>query len=121
MSGYGVSPQTLQETAQGINDAIGELKSLGIAESGEIGRGFSGLSLRGMQVGHQGLEKAFGDFCERWSWGVRTLVQDGNEIAARLHLSAGEYHDAEQYASGTFKDLTNDIAGDPHKSNEQVE
>lgn len=121
MGGYGVSPEMLRQTAKGINDAISELKALGIAESGEIGRGFSGVSLRGMQVGHQGLEKAFSNFCERWSWGVRTLVQDGSEIAARLHLSAGEYYDAERYLSGTFKDLTNDVAGDPHKSDDEVE
>lgn len=122
MSGsYGVNPDDLKKTADGINATIGELKGLGIAESGEVGRGFSQISLRGMQVGHQGLERAFSDFCERWSWGVRTLVQDGSEIAARLHLSAGEYHDAEQYAIGTLKDAANAAVGDPHKSDGAVE
>lgn len=120
-AGYQVNPDALKETGKGINDAINELKSIGIAESGEIGRGFSNISLSGMQVGHEGLQQAFDDFCERWSWGVRTLVQDGNEIAQRLHLAAGEYHDLEQYGAGVFKDLAGDLVADPHKTDEQFE
>lgn len=120
-AGYEVSPSALQETAKGIDDTIGHLKDLGIEGTADAGRGFSQMSLRGMQVGHQGLEGAFNDFLDRWSWGVRTLVQDGNQIAIQLHLNAGAYYDAEQYASGTFKDLTSDVMGDPHKSDEQIE
>jgi hypothetical protein len=74
-----------------------------------------------MQVGHAGLQATFGEFCDRWSWGVRTLVQDGNVIARNLDLTAGVYYDAEQYASGTFKDLVSDGMGDPHLSDSQVE
>jgi len=94
---------------------------LGISEAAEVGRGFSGLALRGLQVGHQGLQSAFSTFCDRWSWGVRALVQDGNEVAQRLGLSAGLYHDMEQYAIGTFKDVANAAVGDPHASDQQVE
>ena len=119
--GYQVDPTLLQEAAQGINDTIGELKTLGISEAAEVGRGFSGLSLRGLQVGHQGLQGAFSSFCDRWSWGVRTLVQDGSEFAQRLGLSAGTYNDMEQYAIGVFKDAANSVAGDPHASDQQVE
>lgn len=119
--GYGVTPELLQQTAKGINDTIGELKKLGIDESGEIGRGFSQISLRGMQVGHEGLEKAFADFCERWSWGVRTMVQDGSQFAVMLNLSAGEYFDAEQYGIGVLKDVAGGAVGDPHKTDQQVE
>ncbi len=119
--GYEVTPELLKQTAKGINDTIAELQKLGIAESGEIGRGFSQLALHGMQVGNQRLEQDFGEFCERWAWGVRTLVQDGNQFAATLHLAAGEYHDAEQYAIGVLKDVTGSLVGDPHKTDEQIE
>ncbi len=119
--GYAVDPRALSEAAQGINGAIAELKTLGIDESGEVGRGFSRISLRGMQLGHPGLQGAFDQFCERWSWGVRTLVQDGNQIAVRLNLSAGAYHDMENYALGALKDVVVDLAGNPHASDKQVE
>ena len=79
--GYGVDPNALRATAKGIDDAIAELKTLGVDGSAGMGRGFSGLALRGMQVGPGGLQQAFEQFCERWPWGVRTLVQDGNQIA----------------------------------------
>lgn len=119
--GYAVNPRALEETAQGINDAIAELKTLGIDESAEVGRGFSDISLRGMQLGHQGLQESFDQFCERWSWGVRTLVRDGNQIAVRLGLSAGMYHDMENYAVGVLKDLVVDGGGNPHADDKQVE
>lgn len=119
--GYGVNPQALSQTAKGINDAIAELKTLGIAESAAVGRGFSGIALRGMQVGHTGLQQAFDKFCERWSWGVRSLVHDGDHIASQLHLSAGTYYEAEQYAEGAFKDLVAAGMGDPHQSADAAE
>ncbi|GDY32631.1 hypothetical protein [Gandjariella thermophila] len=119
--GYRVDPQALAETAKGINDAIGELKTLGIDGSADVGRGFSGLSLTGMQVGHAGLQAAFDEFCERWSWGVRHLVQDGNVIAQQLHLSAGMYAEMERYGVGVFKDVAAALGGNPHATDEQVE
>lgn len=66
---YQVDPDALNNTAKGIKDAIAELQKLGISESGEVGRGFSNVSLTGMQVGNPGLQGALDGFCERWSWG----------------------------------------------------
>lgn len=119
--GYQVDPAALQQTANGINDTIGALKNVGIDEAAETGRGFSGMSMSGMQVGHQGLQQAFSGFCERWSWGVRTLVQDGTQFAQRLGLNAGTYYQMEQYGVGVLKDAVNAVAGDPHATNQQVE
>lgn len=119
--GYQVDPDALKMAATGINEAIGELKSLGIEESGDVGRGFSNVELTGMELGNAGLRSAFDGFCERWSWGVRTLVQDGNEIAQRLGLSAGLYYDQEQYVEKTLKDVVSADLGNPHLTQEQVE
>lgn len=83
----------LAETAQGLNDVIGALSKLGFDETGEVGRGFSGLALAEPQLGDAGLASAFGDFCDRWPWGVRALVRDGNQFAERPVLSAGLYND----------------------------
>lgn len=121
MGGFGVDPDALQETAKGISDTIGELKSLGIDESAGVGRGFSNLALTGEQAGHPDAQSALEEFGRRWSWGVRTLVQDGNQFAAMLHLSAGAYHDMEDYAVGTLKDIAVSLGGDPHAQDEQVE
>jgi hypothetical protein len=119
--GFTVDRGALSETSQGINDTIGALKGLGFDEEAEVGRGFSGVALRGLQIGHPGLHGVFGDFCDRWSWGVRSLVQDGNEIAVRLGLSAGLYHDTEQYLTGAAKDVVGDMAGNPYLTDAQVE
>jgi hypothetical protein len=114
--GFTVDRAALRATAQGISDTIGALGQLGFSEEAGVGRGFSGLALSGLQVGDAGLQGAFSGFCDRWSWGVRSLVQDGNEIAARLGLNAGVYADAEQYVVGTLKDVTDAAMGDPHVS-----
>lgn len=118
---YSVDPQALKMAADGINNAIAELKTLGIDESAEVGRGFSNVDLSGMELGHADVHGAFSAFSERWAWGVRTVVQDGNEIAQRLGLSAGVYHDQEQYLSGMLKDVTNAAIGNPDLTQEQVE
>jgi len=118
--GFTVDRAALRETAQGINDTIGALEKLGFDEEAEVGRGFSGLALSGLQVGYAGLQSAFAGFCDRWSWGVRTLVQDGNQIAQRLGLSAGMYADAENNIMGSIKDLVDAGIGDPHLSDAQA-
>lgn len=118
--GFTVDRAALGQAAQGISDTIGALGQLGFAEEAGVGRGFSGLALSGLQVGDAGLQGAFSGFCDRWSWGVRSLVADGNEIAARLGLNAGVYADAEQYVVGALKDVTDAAMGDPHLSDAQA-
>ena len=118
--GFAVDRAALAEAAQGLNDVISELSGLGLDETGEVGRGFSGLALSGSQVGDAELASAFGKFCDRWSWGVRTLVQDGNQFAQRLGLSAGLYSDVENQVTGAIKDVVVAGVGDPHMSDQQA-
>jgi hypothetical protein len=118
--GFSVDRAALNATAQGINDTIGALKGLGIDETAEAGRGFSGLSLSGLQAGQSDQASAFGSFCDRWSWGVRSLVQDGSQFASRLGLSAGMYADTENYLVGVAKNVTVALTGDPHLTDEQA-
>lgn len=118
--GFAVDRAALAETARGLNEVIAQLKGLGLSETGDVGRGFSGLALSGAQVGEPNLASAFSDFCDRWSWGVRTLVQDGNQFAHRLGLSAGLYNDVETQMVGTIKDLVVASVGDPHMTSQQA-
>lgn len=118
--GYAVDRAALAEAAQGLNDVIKELSGLGLDETGEVGRGFSGLALSDLQMGDAGLASAFGGFCDRWSWGVRTLVQDGNQFAQRLGLSAGMYNDVENQVTGALKDVVVASVGDPHMTDQQA-
>lgn len=119
--GYQVDPAQLQQAANGINGTIAELKTLGITEAADEGRGFGNLELTGLQAGHEDVRSAFAGFCDRWSWGVRTLVKNGNDIARQLGVQAGTYHDNEQYVVGVFKDVVNAAVGNPHASEQQVE
>lgn len=118
--GFAVDRAALAETAKGLNDVIGALSGLGLKETGEVGRGFSELALSGLEAGDPDLASAFGDFCDRWSWGVRTLVQDGNQFAVRLGLSAGLYSDMENQVTGAVKNVVVAVAGDPHMTDQQA-
>src|SRR6201996_70100 len=118
--GFSVDRAALNESARGINDSIAALKSRGLDETAEVGRGFSVVALSGLQAGDAELATAFGGFCDRWSWGVRSLVQDGNQFAGRLGLTAGIYADTEQYLTGVAKNVTVALAGDPHLSDGQA-
>lgn len=119
--GYQLDPQQLTEAAGGINQTIGELKSIGIAEAADEGRGFGNLALTGLQAGHPDVTSAFGSLTDRWEWGVRSMVKEGNEIARLVGLSAGTYQDMENYAVGVLKDAVNAVGGDPHANEQQVE
>jgi hypothetical protein len=118
--GFTVDASALQETAKGVNGVIGALGKLGFAEEAEVGQGFAGLSLNSLQVGWTPLESALGGFFGRWQWGVRTLVQDGNQISGRLGLAAGAYNDAEQTVIAAAKDAVDATVGDPHLTDAQV-
>jgi hypothetical protein len=119
--GYQVNPNELRQAASGINGTIAELKTLGIAEAADEGRGFGALELTGLQAGHESVRGSFAGFCDRWAWGVRTLVKNGNDIAGQLGVQAGTYHDNEQYVVGVLKDVVNAAVGDPHAGEQQVE
>ncbi|WP_069161160.1 hypothetical protein [Nocardia altamirensis] len=115
-----VDPKVLKQAADGINSITGELGKLGIGATASVGRGFALLTLSSMEAGKQTVQTSFEDFCERWSWGVRSLVQAANGIAATLDLSAGRYHQMEQIASNTFKKMWTDIIGNPQLSKEDA-
>ncbi|MCZ2525352.1 hypothetical protein [Streptomyces sp. HB2AG] len=123
MSGdsYRVDPEALARITKGINQAMSELKELGFDIEANLGRGFDDLELADLEVGDSGLRQTFADFCDRWGWGVRSLMQDANEFAGRLNLSAGLYHEQEQYASNTLKGVWTVAAGNPYLSKEEIE
>ncbi|MBT2410788.1 hypothetical protein J7I94_09475 [Streptomyces sp. ISL-12] len=118
--GYRVDPEALERITRGIDLAMAELKELGFDIEAGLGRGFDDLELKDLEVGDAALCQVFADFCERWGWGVRSLVRDANEFAQRLNLSAGLYHEQEQYVSNTLKGLWTAAAGNPYLTEEQV-
>lgn len=119
--GYQVDPEALERITAGINQATDELKELGFDIQASQGLGFDKLELAGLEVGDAGLRQVFADFCERWGWGVRSLLQDANGFAQRLNLSAGLYHEQEQYVSNTLKTVWTAGAGNPNLTAEEAE
>ena len=106
--------------AKGLTEALGELKELGMVGMAGAGRGFGDLSLSGLELGHEGLTETFGSFCERWEWGVRSLINEGNGFAVKTGLAAGTLHETEEYVGGTFKVVTNSLIGNPYASEDEV-
>jgi hypothetical protein len=106
---------------QGVGSTIDQLGDLGGATGSKMGKGFSALSMTGMEAGHHGLSVDFEDFCERWEWGVRALVGDASAIANRLGLAAGTQWEHDQYVEGTLKVGVNSVmGGNPHASEEDI-
>lgn len=115
-----VSAAALAQIAQGIDLAHSELKDLGSIGRASVGRGFSDLALSGLELGHGGLTSEFETFCKRWEWGVRTLSQRGNDLAAGLGLSAGSFAEQERYVKDSFKIAVNSANGNPYLSEDEV-
>ncbi|MEI5036000.1 hypothetical protein RB201_35360 [Streptomyces sp. S1A(2023)] len=122
MTGEGKDLKTdgLGLIAKGLTGALAELKELGMVGEAGAGRGFSDIALSGLELGHEGLTAEFTSFCKRWEWGVRSLVNEGNAFAVKTGLSAGTYHETEQYVEGSFKVVTNAAIGNPHASEDEV-
>jgi hypothetical protein len=118
--GKDLAAQGLDLIAKGLTEALGELKELGMVGAAGAGRGFGDVSLSGMELGHEELVGVFTSFCERWEWGVRSLINEGNGFALKTGLSAGTYYETEQYVEGSFKVVTNAAIGNPYASEDEV-
>jgi hypothetical protein len=116
-----VDPAVLKQAAEGIDATIGELSKLGIAETGASGRGFSLVALSPLQAGKAIVQSGFQSFADRWSWGIRQLVQAGNSLSVALGLAAGRYYAMDQEASNALKVVVTDLMGNPHLSTAQIE
>ncbi|MFH8614659.1 hypothetical protein ACH4E8_06205 [Streptomyces sp. NPDC017979] len=112
--------ESRQRITKGLRAAVSELRDAGSSTGAALGKGFSGLSLTGMEMGHHGLSTDFEDYCERWEWGVRALVQDANALAAKLGLAAGIIWESDQYVQGMMKVGVNSVIGNPHASEDEV-
>ncbi|WP_405899055.1 hypothetical protein [Streptomyces sp. NBC_00727] len=110
----------MADIAKGIDLAHSELKDLGMIGEASVGRGFSDLSLSGMELGHSGLATLFDTFCSRWEWGVRALTQRGNSFALGVGLSAGSFAEQEQYMKDSLKIGVNSLNGNPYLSEDEV-
>ncbi|AWK09666.1 hypothetical protein SSP531S_54840 [Streptomyces spongiicola] len=113
-------PAALAAIARGIDLAHAELRDLGMIGEATTGRGFSELSLSGLDLGHGGLADAFGTFCDRWEWGVRALTLKGNGFALAVGLSAGSFAEQEQYVKDSIKIGVNSLNGNPHLGEDEV-
>ncbi|MGW2057588.1 hypothetical protein ACWCOZ_27365 [Streptomyces sp. NPDC001840] len=112
--------ESVRRITEGLRASVGELRDVGTGTGAVLGKGFSELAMTGMESGHHGLSADFEDFCERWEWGVRALIQDANTIASTLGLAAGLVWEEDQYLQGTFKIAVNAAVGNPHASEEEI-
>ncbi|MFF1451119.1 hypothetical protein ACFVYF_23720 [Streptomyces sp. NPDC058274] len=116
-----LDPASVAKFVQGVGATIGQLGELDGTTGSIMGKGTSELAMTGMEAGHHGLATDFEDFCERWEWGVRTLVHDASELANRLGLGAGTQWEHDQYVAGALKVGVNSVfGGDPHASEEEI-
>jgi hypothetical protein len=114
--GMRAAPSAMTEAAQGIKDAVAELRSVsGVGESA-AGRGLTRLAfpLDRSATGHDELSQALVDFFGRWEWGVRSLVRKADGISDKLAESGAAYQQAENASIGLLERITFDALGDPH-------
>ncbi|MFI5681631.1 hypothetical protein [Streptomyces cellulosae] len=118
--GKDIQASGLDSVAKGINLALAELKELGVDSFAGQGRGFSQLALSGLELGSDDLQSAFTSFCERWEWGVRALVEEGNLFAQNVGLAAGTLYETDRYVDGFLKIGANSLIGNPYASEDEA-
>lgn len=118
--GFATAPAALTDAAKGIEDTLAELRSMGTVGSAAAGRGITRLALGGGGVGHERLATVLGDFCVRWEWGVRGLVQSGQKIVDGLNATGAAYQKVENGTAGLLKRAIFDISGNPMADSAQA-
>ncbi|MDL5203536.1 hypothetical protein [Streptomyces sp. ALI-76-A] len=118
--GKDIQAAGLDGIAKGINLTLGELKELGVDSMAGQGRGFSELSLSGLDLGHDDLKSAFSTFCERWEWGVRALVEEGSLFAHHVGLAAGTLYERDEYVGNSLKIAASSAWSNPHLSEDEA-
>jgi hypothetical protein len=106
VSGYKFDPESARQVERGLTAAINELEETGyFSITAQQGHGFQSLSMSGMEMGSGELADVFGQFCGRWALAIHSKMQDANDIARKLGLSAGLYHEQEEYVVDSLKEV----------------
>ncbi|MER6016030.1 hypothetical protein [Streptomyces bluensis] len=106
MSGYKFNPESAKQVERGLTAAINELEETGyFSVMAQQGHGFQFLLMSGMEMGSGELADVFGQFCGRWALAIHSKMRDANDIARKLGLSAGLYHEQEEYVIGSLKEV----------------
>lgn len=103
----------LARTAQGIRGVVDTLGEVGHGYLAGSGRGLEFLAVDGDESGHPQVHEAFTGFVDRWTWGIRTLVQSGQEVAEALDAAGIEYDGVDTSTSGLLKRLVTLGVGNP--------
>ena len=116
--GFGVHLDELHSAEQGVRGAVNELNSIGgaaarSAGAGEDGRGLDQLDADEDTVGHAELASALQTFVEKWTWELKTLVEDGNHAADALADTRSTYQRAEDSAVEAVQHVAQIVGGDP--------
>ncbi|MFE0424407.1 hypothetical protein [Streptomyces sp. NPDC058953] len=118
--GEDLRAQGLDLISKGLTDALAELRELGMVGTAGTGRGFGDIALSGLELGHEEVADKFSTFCERWEWGVRSLINEANDFARGAGLSAGTYYETEKHVEGFLKIGTNAMIGNPYATEDEV-
>ena len=63
----------------------------------------------GVDVGHEELGRVVGDFCARWSQGLKVLVGGNEGLGDQLAEAVGGYVAADEAAAGVFAGLMGEL------------
>ncbi|RJQ69484.1 hypothetical protein D5S17_30300 [Pseudonocardiaceae bacterium YIM PH 21723] len=117
---YGLDPQQLEAAAKGYDSALEALGEIGFGHTAAAGRGITNLKVSRADMGHEGMTGALDGFCERWEWGVRALIREGEELRDGLLETKTTYELAEQTANRLLKRAAHDAFGNPMGDSEKA-
>lgn len=102
--GYAFDPEAVKKVERGLKAAVEELEATGwFSVSSQQGYGFEQMAMSGMDLSSASMAEAFEGFCEAWGAVVVQQMRVANTLAQGLNLSAGMYHEQEQYVNDSLK------------------
>lgn len=113
MEGFSVNLADLSTAAKGIEDAVAALSEVGVVQTASAGWGVSFLAVTHVHAGHADYAEALGEFCTKWDWAMRSLIQEGQLLSQHVLDTRTAYERAEDAVDQILKRVVVAAVGDP--------
>jgi hypothetical protein len=103
VDGFGANPDELRNTASKISDIVHGINAGDLAQAGGDAAAF----------GHDGVAKAFADFCSGVDAAVQVMVQTSESASKSLHETAQNYVRQDDAAQQPMNQVGAQLPGGP--------
>ncbi|GAA2814572.1 hypothetical protein [Saccharopolyspora taberi] len=121
--GFNVDLEALKQASDGVGEAIGALEAelpWPMKQMGNDGEGVAMMNLDEGRSGSAAVSESLNEFCRRWNYGVKFMVEEGASVSAALSDTRSDYEKLEAGVTDLFKQTLVSLLGAPNADLKQA-